>query len=245
MRHDLVIVGGGITGCEAAYATARAGLSTLLVTTSLDTLYALAHDVYELDVPGGSLLAACVGRSGAVRVRAPEVRRAAKRLLEAEPRVHLLQSTASRLMVENGVVAGVDTWEGIARHGALVALCVGSFLGARLTVGASEEHAGRLSEMAYDDLLHDLVGRGFEFQDEELALDGLAGALPYVVRFRVLARREWAEATYRLGRSEGLYAAGACVGRFGYAAAVTDGMALGSVLVGAFSASAGRQPRCS
>lgn len=230
MRHDLVIVGGGITGCEAAYATARAGLDTLLVTTSLDTLYVLAHDARELEAPPKSLLAAGMGRSGAISARAPEVRRSAKRLLEAEPRVHLLQSTASRLVVEDGVVTGVETWEGIDRRGSLVALCVGSFLGARLTVGTSEEHAGRLSEMAYDDLMDDLAGYGFEFRDEELALAGLAGALPYVVRFKVLDQSEWSAADFRLRRLGSLYAAGACVGRFGYDTAVSDGMALGSAL---------------
>ncbi len=240
MRHDLIVVGGGITGCEAAYAAARAGLGTLLVTTSLDTLYMLAHDVDEFEVPHGSLLAAGLGRTGTVRVRAPEARRAAKRLLEAEPRVHLLQSTASSLVVEDGAAVGIDTWEGVDRRGALVALCVGSFLAARLTVGTTEEHAGRLSEMAYDDLCEDLARRGFEFRAEELALAGLAGALPYVVRFKVVDGCEWTEATYRLGRLERLYAAGACVGRFGYAAAVSDGMALGAALVAAFTASGGR-----
>jgi tRNA U34 5-carboxymethylaminomethyl modifying enzyme MnmG/GidA len=225
---DLIVVGGGITGCEAAYAAARAGLGTLLVTTSLDTLYVMAHDEYELQPPPGSLMEACLGdsRGGPVMADAVELRRQAKRLLEAEPGLHLLQSTASALLVDGSRVTGVATWEGVDRAGGNVALCVGSFLGARLTVGSSVEHAGRLSEMAYADLEEDLLARGFRFEAGSLRLEALGGALPYEVGFDVFAGAEWSPDTYRLGRLEGLYAAGACVGRLGYETAALQGMTL-------------------
>ncbi|HET9026334.1 MAG TPA: FAD-dependent oxidoreductase [Trueperaceae bacterium] len=231
MKHDLIVVGGGIAGCEAAYASARAGVRTLLVTTSLDTLYALAHDNYDLNAPSGSLMAACTTTLEATNVNAVALRREAKRLLEAETDLHLLQSTTSELLLAGDAVIGISTWEGVDRLSGRVALCVGSFLNARLRVGTSEEHAGRLSEMAYDDLYHDLVGHGFLFETAQLRVDGLSGGLPYTVDCAVLSQGEWTQRGSRLARFAGLYAAGACVGRFGYVSAAQDGMALAASVV--------------
>lgn len=231
MEQGLIVVGGGIAGCEAAYASARAGVSTLLVTTSLDTLYALAHDNYVLNAPSGSLMEACTANLGTPLVNAVALRREAKRLLEAETKLHLLQSTTSELLLAGNAVVGVSTWEGVDRLCGRVALCVGSFLSARLKVGASVEHAGRLSEMAYDDLYRDLEGKGFMFDAAQLQVDELSGGLPYTVDFSVLAEAELSQRGSRLKRFAGLYAAGACVGHFGYLSAALDGMALAANVI--------------
>lgn len=231
MSFRFLVVGGGVAGCEAAYAASRAGLETMLVTTSLDTLYVMAHDRHELRAPPGSLMAACVGGTAPTLVRAAPLRREAKRLLEAEPRLHLLQSTASRLLVADGAVVGVETWEGPERRADLVALCVGSFLGARLRLGAGVEQAGRLSEMAYDDLRDDLAARGFELRRASLAVADVDGALPYTVGFDVLADAELGADTHTIRRLRGLMAAGVCAGRFGYEACAADGMALAAAAV--------------
>ena len=90
--------------------------------------------------------------------------RAAKYRLEHTPGLHLLQSSASALLVEEAAALGVATWEGVPRRARTTALCVGSFLAARLRVGTLTEVAGRLSEMAYDDLFDDLAARGFQFE---------------------------------------------------------------------------------
>jgi len=227
----VVIVGGGVTGCEAAWRAAALGADVTLVTTSLDTVYALDEEPAAVAAPPGSLLAEVAARGAATRW---EAHRRAKYALEALPRVHLVQSTVSGLVVTDGRVAGVATWEGVPRRGAAVALCVGTFLRARLHIGAVVEPQGRLSEMAYDDLHDDLARRGFAFVPLELAAPAVAGSLPHVVRTVAVAPAEWSEADMRLRRLGGLYAAGACVARPGgppdAAACVAEGARLGEAL---------------
>lgn len=118
-------------------ACARAGLSVLLVTTSLDTVYNLVGAGAALTPPDGTLLAELCG-TDPVEVTTFELHRRAKTVLERDPNLYLLQSSVSGLetALETGAgrVVGVTTWEGVTRRAPLVALCVGSFLHARLTV---------------------------------------------------------------------------------------------------------------
>lgn len=245
---EVVIVGGGIAGCEAAWRCAELGRDTLLVTTSLDTLYNLAHATVNLQPPPGTLLRdlapTLTSESGDIESR--QLHLAVKRSLEAHPRLHLLQSTASSLLVEAGVVVGVGTWEGIDRRGRVVALCAGSFLRARLSLGAVVEQQGRLSEMAYDDLYEDLLEVGFEFAETSLSLPAVAGSLPYRVTTVAFAASEAADdpapsatGPTRLRRLDGLWTAGVCAPRPqgsevpGYATVAAQGFALGAALAGA------------
>lgn len=246
---DAIVVGGGVAGCEAAWSAAGSGLKTLLITTSLDSLYQLAHDETALQPPPGTLLEELVAGDGAGRIRAASLRRAAKARLESLPTLHLLQSTVSGLVTVGGELVGVRTWEGSDRRGRQVALCVGGFLRARLHVGSVVEQQGRLSEMAYDDLYDDLARRGFGFVDIELAAPQVAGALPYLVRSVALAASErdpsgtmgeaiaGAAPLHRLPR---LWAAGVCAPRSGaalpgYEAAAAEGLALGRALAASSS----------
>lgn len=229
----VVVVGAGVTGCEAAWSAARAGADVTLVTTSLDTVYSLDVEPATVAPPPGSLLESVVAAGAGSRW---DVHRRAKYALEALPRLHLLQSTASALVVEDGSARGVETWEGVPRRGDRVALCVGTFLRARLSVGAVVEQQGRLSEMAYDDLYDDLAARGFAFAPLELEVPSVAGSLPHVVRTEAFAPQEWDAATLCLPRLGGLYAAGACVWREvgppGVEACVAEGARLGELLAG-------------
>lgn len=232
-HYDLVVVGGGIAGCETAREAARGGLDTLLVTTSLDTIYNGVGDSAPLDAPAGSLMAELVpalsGPGGAVRWY--DLHRAVKYELETEPRLHLLQSTVSGLLERGGVVEGVATWEGVDRLASRTVLALGSFAGARLTIGSSSEAAGRLSEMAYDDLYHDLVRRGFLFEELDLSAPAQHGALPYTVSCRHLAPSEWREEEFELTRLGALYAAGLFgAGYLSYEAAADQGVRLGASL---------------
>lgn len=235
---DAVVVGAGITGCEAAWRSARAGLRVLLVTTSLDTSYNLARDAERLRPPERSLMAEVVpglsGEDGTVRNFA--LHRAVKQALEFEPGLHTLQSTVSGLLVDGGRVAGVRTWEGIDRKAGATALCVGSFLRARLHIGDVVEQQGRLSEMAYDDLYLELEQRGFRFVDVRFTAPAVAGSLPYEVSTRAFEAEEFPAPAHASWRLPGLFAAGACVSSTGkeppgYEAAVRQGMALADSLV--------------
>lgn len=237
-RYDAVVVGAGIAGSEAAYRCARGGLDTLLVSTSLDTVYTTLGDEVLLDPPNGSLMRIAwhehADESG--RVGNWRLHRAAKYALEATPGLHLLQSSVTGVTVDGPCVTGVETWEGVARRGRYVGLCAGSFLRARLRIGNLTEAAGRLSEMAYDDLHDDLEGRGVRFRDERLVASPEGGSLPYSVRCRVLGPSSWDPATMRVVALEGLYAAGvAAVGYLTFERAAEEGMRLADTLLAASS----------
>ena len=235
----VIIVGAGIAGCEAAWHCARAGVATLLITTSLDTSYNLARDKESLAPPGGSLLAevapSLVDSGGLVANFA--LHRAVKLALESEPKLHTLQATVSELLIEDEMVVGVRTWEGVERRAEVVALCVGSFFRARLSVGAVVEQQGRLSEMSFDDLYLDLHGRGLHFEERSFELAGQSGGLPYKVTTQVLAPTEMVAAGGQAAkRFQNLYAAGACLGEAdgtsaSYERAARQGLALGKELV--------------
>lgn len=212
-------------------ACARAGWNVLLVTTSLDTVYTLDLAGGAVTPPEGSLLAELCG-TDPVAVPTFELHRRAKGVLEREPTLHLLQSSVSGLQTQNGRVTGVTTWEGVSRSAPLTALCVGSFLHARLTVGTLTETAGRLSEMAYDDLYDDLTARGFAFDDLTLSVPESRGAPSYTLRCKRFRPDEWDAATFELGRLGGLYAAGLCAsGSLTYEDAVREGGRLARYLL--------------
>ena len=136
--------------------------------------------------------------------------RRAKTILETETNIHLLQSNVTALTCEEHEgqkqVVGVRTWEGVDRLAQRVALCVGSFLHARLTIGTLTEVAGRLSEMAYDDLADNLLEHHLPLRDTRLEASFDDGSLPYHVDCRVLDDGDG----YRVSGLAGLYAAGVC-----------------------------------
>jgi tRNA uridine 5-carboxymethylaminomethyl modification enzyme len=165
---EVIVVGGGHAGTEAALAAARMGRKTLLLTQSIETLGQMScnpafggigkgHLVREIDALGGAM-ARAVDRAGiqfrilnaskgpAVRATRAQAdrrlyRQAIRHLIENQPNLSVFQQEAADLRVEGGRVTGVVTVSGVVFEAPAVVLTVGTFLGGRMHVGL-EQHAG-------------------------------------------------------------------------------------------------------
>jgi len=165
---EVIVVGGGHAGTEAACAAARMGRRTLLLSQSIETLGQMScnpafggigkgHLVREIDALGGAM-ARAVDRAGiqfrtlnaskgpavrATRAQADRLlyRQAIRTRLENQPNLSLFQQEVADLLIEGGRVAGVVTLSGIAFAARAVVLTVGTFLGGKVHVGL-EQHAG-------------------------------------------------------------------------------------------------------
>jgi tRNA U34 5-carboxymethylaminomethyl modifying enzyme MnmG/GidA len=222
MDYRVLIVGGGFSGAEAAYALARRGVRVGLLTQSLDTVY-LPFTPLSEPGPEGSLMA----EVGTVGMKGWELHAKAKYRLEAQPQLHLFQSSATRLVLEGPRVVGVETWEGPRRTASRVVLALGSFLMPQLAIGGVVEEAGRLSEAAYPDLYENLLALGFSFVDQRAEVGARDGTPGYSVRYKCFAPAEWEAQSFRLRRLEGLYGLGLCVlGQGTYAQMASEGLRL-------------------
>jgi tRNA U34 5-carboxymethylaminomethyl modifying enzyme MnmG/GidA len=236
----VVVVGGGAAGCEFVWGLAERGMEATLLTTSLDTLYTLPADRWFAQPPHGTLWAqladeaavppgageVAVSREGPREFRAASLRRGVKRELERLASVRVVQSNAVALERDaSGRLAGVRTWEGPVLSASAVVLAVGSFLGARLHIGATTEQAGRLSEMAYDELYHDLVAAGIPFVADALTLAGDERAPGYQVEFQRFAPDALAGTTgqARIRALPGVWALGLCAAPLGIEATAAAG----------------------
>lgn len=223
-----MIVGAGFAGSEAAYALAKQGRRVGLITQSLDSVF-LPFTPIAKPFPKGSLLAEVgqgVERAG---LGGWELHARAKYRLEAQPHLHLVQSSVTRLMLDGQSVTGVETWEGPARQAPRVVLALGSFLDPKLYMGNTSEEAGRLSEVAYPDLYQHLLELGFAFTQQQAEVPEQGGTPGYRVEFRAFAPQEWDPQSFRLGRLGGLYGLGLCVmGSGTYAQMSEEGLRLAS-----------------
>lgn len=182
-NFDIIVVGGGHAGTEAALAAARMGQKTLLLTQNLDTLGQMScnpsiggigkgHLVKEIDALGGAM-AAATDEAGiqfrmlnsskgpavrATRAQADRVlyRQAIRRRLEAQPNLLILQSTVDDLLLTGDKIAGVVTHLGITFLARAVVLTVGTFLGGVAHVGDQNFQAGRAGDPASVRLAHRL-----------------------------------------------------------------------------------------
>lgn len=224
--YDVLVVGAGFAGSEAAYALANRGLKVGLMTQSLDTVF-LPFTPIGRPFPRGSLLAE-VGEEG---MKGWELHSQAKYRLEAQPDIHLYQSSATRLIVEDAKVAGVETWEGPAKRAPKTVLALGSFIDPKLYIGSVAEEAGRLSEVAYPDLYQHLLELGFAFVPHEAEAPERDGTPGYRVQYKTFGPEEWDPETFRLKRIEGLYGLGLCVlGAGTYPQMAEEAMRLAAVL---------------
>ena len=172
-KFDIIVVGGGHAGTEAALAAARTGQNTLLLTHNIDTLGAMScnpaiggigkgHLVKEVDAMGG-LMAKAIDHAGiqfrtlnaskgpAVRATRAQADRLlyksyVRHALENTKNLTLFQQSVDDLIVENDQVTGVVTQMGLKFHAQSVVLTVGTFLGGKLHIGMENFSGGRAGD---------------------------------------------------------------------------------------------------
>ncbi len=186
---DVVVVGAGHAGCEAAGAASRMGLETCLVTIHLETIaqmscnpaiggLAKGHLVREIDALGGlmGLLADETGiqfrllnrsRGGAVQAPRAQCDKAQYRLtmkkwLEQAPRLTLFQGIVAEILVKNSRACGVATLDGHVLKAKAVIVTPGTFLNGLIHMGLTSYPAGRANEPPSVELSHDIKTKGFK-----------------------------------------------------------------------------------
>ncbi|ANH78417.1 tRNA uridine-5-carboxymethylaminomethyl(34) synthesis enzyme MnmG [Candidatus Chlamydia sanziniae] len=188
VNYDVIVVGAGHAGCEAAYCAAKMGARVLMLTSNLDTIAKLScnpaiggigkgHIVREIDALGG-IMAEVTDQSGiqfrilnqtkGPAVRAPRAQvdkqlyhMHMKCLLEKVPGLHIMQGTVESLLDKEGIITGVTTREGIAYLGKTVVLSSGTFMRGLIHIGARNFSGGRLEDPSFIGLSNALQERGF------------------------------------------------------------------------------------
>lgn len=188
-EYDVIVIGAGHAGCEAALAAAKIGCSTLLLTLSLDTIAympcnpsiggpAKGHVVREIDALGGvmgkvidkthiQIRMLNTGKGPAVyalRAQADKVRyqQEMKRILENEPNITLHQDMVEKLLVEDQVCKGVITRTGAQYLAKAVILTTGTYLRGKIIIGDLEYESGPNNQQPSISLAHHLMDLGFE-----------------------------------------------------------------------------------
>ena len=186
---DVIVIGGGHAGCEAAAASARAGARTVLLTQKLETIGEMScnpaigglgkgHLVREIDAMDGvmgrlgdvsGIQFRLLNRSKGAAVQGPRSqidRRLYREAMQAElaqtPNLTLMAGTAERLILDGGRVVGVVTGEGTEVRAGAVVLTTGTFLNGVIHKGDQRIPAGRHGEAPSTGLAADLYGAGLQ-----------------------------------------------------------------------------------
>ena len=168
-KYDVVVIGAGHAGCEAALATARLGFQTLVFTVSVESIAMMpcnpniggsskGHLVRELDALGGEMgkvidrtfiQSKMLNKSKgpavhSLRAQADKAAysRTMRRVLEAQENLEIKQGEVANLLVEDGKITGVQTFSGAIYHCQAVIICSGTYLKARCIYGDVSQYTG-------------------------------------------------------------------------------------------------------
>lgn len=188
-KYDVVVVGAGHAGCEAALAAARMGLETIVFTVSVESIAMMpcnpniggsskGHLVREIDALGGEMgknidatfiqskmLNASKGPAvHSLRAQADksDYSRRMRRILENTEHLHIRQAEVSEIIVNDGRICGVKTVSGAEYIAGAVVLCTGVYLKARCIFGDVSYHTGPNGLQAANHLTQSLIDNGIE-----------------------------------------------------------------------------------
>jgi tRNA uridine 5-carboxymethylaminomethyl modification enzyme len=186
-QYDIIVIGAGHAGCEAALASARMGFSTLLLTGNLDTIaqmscnpaiggLAKGHLVREIDSLGGEMAKIIdktgihfkmLNKSKGPAVWAPRAQADKKKYqflmkytLERQKNLSIKQDIAEEILIENNAVLGVRTIRSIEHYAKAVIICTGTFLKGLIHIGEYQAHCGRLADFSSEGLSDSLRKAG-------------------------------------------------------------------------------------